>query len=196
VVPGSYSGSVTVGPAIVSAPPTSTINFPANDVRAAGVTLGLSSTGTLSVVYVGATGSVAFLFDITGYFTNDVTGYGFHALTPPTRMLDTRNGTGLSGKFTANTPRGLPVANHGSVPVGATAVTGNVTVVNETNSFAIYAGPVSTGSPPTSTLNFPAGDIRSNGLTSGLGSVYLYFTYQANAGNTTDLIFDATGYFS
>jgi hypothetical protein len=70
-----------------------------------------------------------------------------------------------------------------------------MTVVNDTNSWTIYAGPVSTGSPPTSTINFPTGDTRANGLTSGLGSIYLYATYVSSAGKTTDLVFDVTGFF-
>ena len=195
VVGGTASGSITVGPSVSSSPPTSTVNFPANDTRSVGVTLGLTTSGTLGAVYPASSGSVAFVFDVTGYFTNDVTGFGFHAITPY-RLMDTRSGIGLSGKFTANTPRGLPVAGHGVIPSGATAVTGNLTTVNSTNGWSVYAGPVSTGSPPTTTLNFPTGDIRSNGLTSGLGSGYLYMTYSTSGSYTTDLIFDATGYFS
>jgi hypothetical protein len=193
-VGGSYSGYITVGPSLTSSPGTATVYFPTSDTRAGGVTLGLSATGTLSAVFKGS-GSVGFVFDVTGYFTNDVTGLGFHAVAPA-RLLDTRNGTGLSGKFYAGTSRGIPIAGHGPVPSSAGAVTGNTTVVNVTYAGSVYTGPVSTGSPPTSTLNFPTGDVRSNGLASGLGSGYMYATYSSAASNTTDLIFDVTGYFS
>jgi hypothetical protein len=195
VVGGSASGSITLGSSLTATPGTSTVNFPANDTRSVGVTLGLTSDGKLSVVYPAGSGSVGFVLDVTGYFTNDVTGYGFHAVATPARLLDTRVPTGLSGKFNANTCRGIPVAGYGPVPASATAVTGNMTVVNDTNSWTIYAGPVSTGSPPTSTINFPTGDTRANGLTSGLGSIYLYATYVSSAGKTTDLVFDVTGFF-
>ena len=51
--------------------------------------------------------------------------------------------------------------------------------------------------PATSTLNFPIGDVRANGVTGPLtagGSVGL--VYKASAGKTTHLILDITGYFA
>jgi hypothetical protein len=192
-VNGPSGATITVGPSLTTSPGTSTINFRTGEVRAVGVTLGLSSMGTLSVVN-SASSSVDFLFDITGYFTNDESGYGFHAISP-VRMLDTRNGTGLSGKFYYKTPRALPVVNHSNIPADATGVTGNLTVVNNTGTWAVYAGPVSTSSPATSTINLgAASETRANGLSSGLGSGNLYLVYLANSGST-DLVFDATGYF-
>jgi len=56
----------------------------------------------LSVVYVG-TGRTQAVFDVTGYFTADDTGATFFALDPA-RVLDSRNGTGLSGKFATGCP--------------------------------------------------------------------------------------------
>ena len=54
-----------------------------------------------------------------------INGATYHAMTP-TRVLDTRNGTGgLSGPFTNHAARTFTVAG---VPAGATAVTGNLTV--------------------------------------------------------------------
>ena len=57
--------------------------------------------------------------------------------------------------------------------------------------------PSPTNSPTTSTLNFPLGDNRANGVTvalSGTGS--LSATYMGSVGGaTTDLLFDVTGYF-
>ena len=49
--------------------------------------------------------------------------------------MDTRAGvvlSGLSGPFGANTPRRLDVTGHWGVPSGAEAITGNLTVVNQT----------------------------------------------------------------
>ena len=114
----------------------------------------------------------------------------------PARLLDTRFGTGLSGKFTANTPRTFHVTGLGGVPANAVAVTGNFTVTNQTAAGAAFLGPNSTASPATSTLNFPLGDTRANGVTLALSptgtlsAIYLY-----KVGATTDFIFDVTGYF-
>jgi hypothetical protein len=57
-------------------------------------------------------------------------------------------------------------------------------------------GPVESATPATSTLNFVAGDILANSVTVALGSGgTLSATYISTPGNTTDLVFDVTGYF-
>jgi hypothetical protein len=115
----------------------------------------------------------------------------------PARLLDTRVGNGLTGKLSANAPRTFQVSGRECVPAGAAAVTGNVTVVNETNAWAVSVGPIATASPTTSTVNFNKGDTKANGLTMALGSDgQLSATYISTAGNTTDLVFDVTGYFT
>ncbi|HEX7491425.1 MAG TPA: hypothetical protein VF337_06955, partial [Candidatus Limnocylindrales bacterium] len=82
------------------------------------------------------------------------------------------------------------------VPTTATAVTGNLTVTDQTNSWAIFLGPIPTASPTSSTLNFAKGDVRANNVTVALGTGgKLSATYMGPAGNTTALVFDVTGYF-
>jgi hypothetical protein len=50
--------------------------------------------------------------------------------------------------------------------------------------------------PSTSTINFPLGDDRANGLTVPLAAGgNLDFMYWAGAGATIGVIFDVTGYF-
>jgi len=117
-------------------------------------------------------------------------------------MLDTRFANGLpKAKLAANTPATFAITAQtrpgSQIPAGATAVTGNVTVVNSTSSWAIYLGPTPIAHPTTSTINFTAGQITGNGLTVALsGTGTLSATYMANSGNTTDLVFDVTGYFT
>ncbi|MEX0710559.1 MAG: hypothetical protein WD116_05075, partial [Chloroflexota bacterium] len=83
----------------------------------------------------------------------------------------------------------------GGVPANAVAVTGNLTVTNPTVAGAAFLGPNPTANPSSSTLNFPLGDNRANGVTLALGSGgTLSATYLASSG-TTDFIFDVTGYF-
>jgi hypothetical protein len=114
----------------------------------------------------------------------------------PVRLLDTRAGNGLSGKLSANTPATFAVSGRGGVPANATAVTGNVTVTDETSAWAIFLGPDPIAAPATSTLNFTQGDIVANGLTVALGpGGTLSATYMSTAGNTTGLVLDVTGYF-
>ncbi len=180
-------------------PATSTLNFPLGDNRANGVTAPLGAGGVLWATYRGEAGGATtdLLFDVTGYFLPDATGATYVSLTPA-RLLDTRVGTGLSGVFTSGTPRSLAVTGHAGVPAGAIAVTGNLTVTNQTSPGFVALTTVSTPNPATSTLNFPLGDNRANGVTAPLGAGgVLWATYRGEAGGaTTDLLFDVTGYFA
>ena len=136
------------------------------------------------------------MFDVTGYFTPAGSGATYVPLTPA-RLLDTRSGVGLSGKFVANTPRTFSVTGHGGVPAGATAVTGNLTVTGSSAGWAVYLGPDPLAAPTSSTINFKTGDTLANGLTVALSSSgTLSATYISSAGATTDLVFDVTGYFT
>jgi hypothetical protein len=201
VTGSTFSWAVYLGPNPVAHPGSSTINFTAGETTANGVTVALSSSGMLSATYLSTPGNTTDLvFDVTGYFTPDATGATYSALTP-VRLLDTRFGNGLGGKLLANTPAQFFVtaANRAGspVPASAVAVTGNLTVVNETFAWAVYAGPVANAAPTTSTLNFNTGDIKANNLTVTLGAGgSLWLTYMSTPGNTTDLVFDVTGYYT
>ena len=179
-------------------PATSTINFPAGDVRANGVTVKLSNTGTLSAVYKAPSGKTTHLvLDVTGYYLNNPDGARFVAITPGRRM-DTRQPApqeGLTGPFSAGNARTLVIEPYQGVPLNATAITGNLTVVGQSRAGYVSMTPLADDTPDTSTLNFPLGDIRANGVTgqlSGAGSVGL--VYKASGG-LTHLILDITGYF-
>ncbi len=135
------------------------------------------------------------VFDSTGYFVPGSSGASFVPLTPA-RLLDSRFGNGLSGPFSAGTPRTFQVTGRGGVPANATAVTGNLTVTGQSTAGYVFLGPDPTPNPASSTLNFPLGDSRANGVTVALGAGgSLSATYLAPAGATTHLIFDVTGYF-
>jgi len=126
--------------------------------------------GTLSVTFVAAASAAAtahVIFDVTGYFTPDTSGASYFPLDP-TRLLDTRNGTGLAGPFSSHAARTFQVTGIGGVPTTATAVTGNLTVTGQTGAGYLYVGPVATNDPTSSTLNFPLGDDRANGVTVAL----------------------------
>jgi hypothetical protein len=192
----SFSWAVFLGPDPIASPGTSTINFSAGQVTGNGLTVALSATGSLSATYMSSAGNTTDLvFDVTGYFTPDMTGATYHPIAP-SRLLDTRVGNGLGAKIPANTPATFQVAGRLGIPSNATAVTGNVTVVSPSFSWAVFLGPDPIASPGTSTINFNAGDVKGNGLTVALGSGgTLSATYMSTPGNVTDLVFDVTGYF-
>jgi hypothetical protein len=196
VVNSSSAWAVYMGPVSLASPTTSTINFTKGQVRANSLTVALSPTGTLSVTFLANAGNTTDLvFDVTGYYTADLTGAKYVAITP-VPLLDTRSANGLSGKFVANTPRSVTLRGRGGVPTNATGITGVVSVFNQTNSWAVFVGPTQIAKPTTSALNFLKGDNCSNGLTVALsGTGTLGVTYMAGAGNTTNVVIFVTGYF-
>jgi hypothetical protein len=192
-------GFLFVGPTPMNDPTSSTLNFPIGDDRANGVTVQLGLGGTLSVTYAapipGPTAHA--IFDVTGYFTADTTGARYVPLTP-SRILDSRDGTGGLGIFSSHHAQTFTViGGHGGVPTAAIAVTGNLTVTQQSKLGFLFIGPSPINDPTSSTLNFPIGDDRANGVDVqlGLGGT-LSVTYAAPiAGPTAHAIFDVTGYF-
>ena len=188
----SAAGWAYLGPDPVASPTSSTLNFPVGDTRANGVTVALGAGGTLSAT-LGSASSAHLVFDVTGYFVPDASGATYVPLTP-SRVLDSRSGNGLSGPFTAGVPRTFQVGGVGGVPATATAVTGNLTVTGQSAAGWAYLGPDPVASPTSSTLNFPVGDTRANGVTVALGAGG---TLSATLGSASSahLVFDVTGYF-
>jgi hypothetical protein len=196
IVKPSATSSVYLGPVGIAHPSTATISFNKGDITAYGSTIALSDAGTISGTYMASSGSSDLVIDVTGYFTPDDTGDTYNPLTPA-RLLDTRHANGLSTKFVAGVPQTFTVWGRGGVPTSATAVTGNLTVVNSTNSWAAYIGPDPLAAPGASTINFARGQIRANSLTVALSSSgTLSATFLSSGTNKTDLVFDVTGYYT
>ena len=195
----STKGYLYIGPNAVDYPTSSSLNFPSGDDRANGVDVALGAGGTLSVTFVSqsSTATAQVIFDVSGYFIPNTTGATFHALTPA-RLLDTRNGTGLTGQLHAHAARTFQVTGLGGVPSNATAVTGNLTVTRQATNGFLYVGPTAANDPTSSTVNFPLGDDRANNVTIALGAGgTLALTYVSGRSSATaDAVFDVTGYFT
>ena len=191
------SGYLYLGPTPLDDPTSSTLNFPLGDDRANGVTVALGE-GTLSVTFVAPSAgkTTQVIFDVTGYFVADTSGSTYVALAPA-RILDSRSGLGgVVGPIGSHDARTFQVVGRGGVPTDAVAVTGNLTVTGQNSSGYLYLGPTPLDDPTSSTLNFPLGDDRANGVTVALGEGTLSVTFVApSAGKTTQVIFDVTGYF-
>ena len=193
------AGYLSVGPVATNDPSSSNLNFPAGEDRANAVTTSLAGDGTLSITFVASTpGSTAdVVLDIGGYFSPDATGATYFPLNP-TRLLDTRDGTGgPASRLTVGTPRTFQVVGRAGIPAAATAVTGNLTVTQQTDPGYLSIGPLPVAHPTSSTLNFPLNDNRANAAWTALGqggslSVTLFATAP---GGTAQVIFDVTGYF-
>ena len=122
-------------------------------------------------------------------------GATYHSLSPA-RVADSRVSKGVTTLATG-VPQSFAVWGKGGVPLGAVAVTGNVTVVKPSFGGFVTVSPVSSSTPGTSTVNFPTGVTTANGVTVALSaSGKLSVVYEASrAGATTGFLFDVTGYY-
>jgi spore germination protein YaaH len=196
VTQATAPGLVVFGSSTVGA---STMNFPAGDNRANGVTLGLDSKGALSALYSSSTGkgTLDLIFDLTGYFKKSAAGATFIPIAP-TRIVDTRTKQlPIKTPLTAGTVYTFPVTGKANVPANAIAVTGNATITGQTaGGFIAIAPTIKAGvEPGSSTLNFPRSDTRANNVTVQLSGGKLQVEYVGPARANVQFIFDVTGYF-
>ncbi|MFD6226918.1 PKD domain-containing protein [Streptomyces sp. NPDC060232] len=114
----------------------------------------------------------------------------------PTRLLDTRDGTGAAqGKVAPYGSTRVKVGGNGGIPEGVTAVALNVTVTNTTSAGHITAFAEGTEQPTTSNVNFEAGQTVPNLVIVPVGKNG--YVELANRGpQSVDLIADVTGYFT
>lgn len=199
VVGGTAGGYVSLGPIVGPRPSTSTINMERGDTRANGVVVALDRNGDLEAVFRAASGSrTDLLFDVTGYFTADGGGAGFTSVAP-TRFLDTRVASGSTGglPLTSGVPLAIEVAGaaNGVIPSDALAITGNLTVVPGDASGYLALTPNAESEPTTSSLNFPARDVRANNVTVPVGpGGPVHVVYRGSG--TAHAILDVTGYYA
>ncbi|MHC6625366.1 PKD domain-containing protein [Streptomyces globosus] len=120
----------------------------------------------------------------------DYTPYG------PTRLLDTRNGTGgLTSKVKQYTSAKVKIAGNGAIPAGVTAVVLNVTVTNTTSGGHITAYGDGYDRPTTSNVNFAPGQTVPNLVIVPVGENG-YINLYNGGWEPADLIADVTGYFT
>ena len=134
---------------------------------------------------------------MTGYFLADDTGATFTPLTP-VRVLDTRRADAdRAGRHVRRQrPADADDRRTNGVPLTATAITGNLTVTQQSAAGYLAVTKDPTANPATSTLNFPVSDNRANGVFAPLdGAGALSIVYKAKAGAHTHVILDVTGYF-
>jgi hypothetical protein len=208
------AGWLIVSPAGQSVPLASNLNFSAGEtvpnLVTVRVTTSLSATFGGKVTLSNGVGNTDVVADVVGYYDDGTQPNGgrYEAMNP-TRILDTRNGTGFSGQFGPGQPRNLTVSPSGTgpppngvpadVPMGESvqAAILNVTVTRPSAASWLTLFPADSTLPVASNLNFSAGETVPNLVmvklpTSGpmQGQISIY----NNAGNT-DVVVDVVAYF-
>jgi hypothetical protein len=132
--------------------------------------------------------------------------FQFHSLTP-CRLVDTRL-TGTTPPptggpiLTTDVTRTFPIQGLCSVPVGAKAVSLNLTIVRPNGAGHLTVWPTGITKPVVSSVNFIAGEPAiANGAIVPLADQSSYpqdlsvYPYVAVTGGTVHLVIDVTGYF-
>jgi glucose/arabinose dehydrogenase len=188
-------GFATVWATGYSQPAVSNLNF-----AYAGET-----SANAAILPVSPGGSVDIYVDTAAHLIADVTGYwmpsssasdGRFTSTNPSRILDTRNATGVAaaGPVPAGGKIDLQVTGHGNVPAsGVSAVAMVVTTANPSAAGFVTVWPSDKPIPTASSLNPMGNDVRANLVivpVSAAGKVSMF------ASSQTDLLADVAGWFT
>jgi hypothetical protein len=178
-------GYVTVWPCGSPQPLASNLNYVAGQNVPNLTVSRLGTGGKLCFFSYAGTDLVA---DVSGYFP---AGSNFKPIDNPTRILDTRGGTGGSS-VPANGVLQLQVGGQAGVPANGSAVALNVTATNPAAAGFVTVWPCGVGQPVASNLNYVAGQNVPNLTMSrlGTGGKVCFFSLVA-----TDLVADVSGFF-
>ena len=126
----------------------------------------------------------------------EVTAASFNTVTP-CRIVDTRRASGALGgpALSAGATRSFVVAGQCGVPVTAHSIAVNVTVTSPGADGFLTVYPASQTAPPSSTLNFRAGQTRANNAIVTLGGSGDIRVLNGQPAGTVHFILDVTGYF-
>jgi len=198
--PTSWS-YLTIYPAGTPLPVAANLNFTAGATVPNRVVAKVGSNGQVSIF--NGFGSTNVIVDVNGWFTDGSnpppTGGTFTGVTP-TRILDTRVGTGgFRAPLGAGQSLALQVAGYGGVPtmtdqVAPTAVVANVTVTNTAAWSNLTVYPSGSALPLASDLNWPAGATVPNLVVVKLGPDGKIVIN--NSFGTTDVIVDVEGWYN
>jgi alpha-tubulin suppressor-like RCC1 family protein len=193
VVNAPADGFVTIWPSGESKPSTSNINFKSGQTIANQVTVKVGADGKIKMLS-NASGT-NLLIDVSGYYSaKDGNAGSRFSFTAPTRILDTRSGTGApKAQLGDGQSINVKVAGIAGVPADAKAVTLTLTAVAPSASGYMTVWPSGSEKPVVSNINYAGGVNIANQVTAPIGadgSISLF-----NAGSKTDAIFDIIGYY-
>ncbi|MGH6657423.1 MAG: right-handed parallel beta-helix repeat-containing protein, partial [Actinocrinis sp.] len=190
-------GYLTAYPDATTRPASSNLNFSANETVPNLVTVETGANGKVDL-YNGSGGSTHVVADVQGYYVDSAAGSGY-VPAGPTRLLDTRKGTGTGGKPTvipANGTLNLKIEGNGAIPgSGVTAVALNVTVTAPKTGGYLTAYPGKTARPTSSNLNFSPNETVPNMVIVPVGSDGTV-NFTNTSGGTAALVADLFGYYT
>lgn len=187
-------GFITAYPDGSDRPVASNVNFvPGIDVPNAAI-VRVGPTGVVDL-YNGSVGATDLVVDVTGYYlAGTPTSRGTFVSLAPSRVLDTRDGTGAPCACPLATRQTITLSVPGtSGQVGAVVL--NLTVTEPQTPGYVTAYPDGAGQPTASNVNFVAGQTVPNVATVGTGSGVTVDLFNGSNGGTTHLVADLAGYY-
>ncbi len=123
-------------------------------------------------------------------------GNGFFTVTP-CRVLDTRLPNGPLGgpALSAGGARTFVITGQCGIPSSALSVSVNVTITGPTSGGFLTIYPAGSPVPPTSSINYAAGQTRANNAVSSLGPAGDITVACGPPSGTVHFILDVTGFF-
>ncbi len=180
-------------------PQSSDLNVKSGETDPNLVTVPVGADGYVDLY--NASGRIDLIADVQGYYSTSPstqsgqgTDGGLFTPVVPTRILDTRNGTGAPEQPAGPGSTTVVALPAGTVPLDATAVIVNVTAASPTTDGFITAYPGAGALPNVSDLNLKAGQTTSNAVVLPVDSSRSIRLF--NRLGRTALIADVQGYFS
>jgi hypothetical protein len=187
------AGYATVFPCGTSVPTASSVNYSAGQTIPNAVVAKLSPDGDVCLFTLSR---AHYIIDVSAYFPTGA----IEPLATPARLLDTRPGQPTAdgqfesiGPLPAGSSLRLDISGRVGIPVDATAVVLNLTVVLPQGTGYATMFPRGVSMPQASNLNYAAGQVIPNAVIAkiGLGGDVCLFTLAA-----ADYIVDVTGYLT
>ena len=193
----TWFGFITAWPSGEPQPVVSNINFVPGQTVPNLVTVKVGANGKVNLF--NSFGSTDIIADIAGYYTDarPPSGGLFTAVTP-SRLLDTRDGTGTGGSTAPiGQAQSIDLQVTGVTPVPATGVSGvalNVTVDQQNGVGFLTVWPTGEVRPLASTHNFTPGPSVANLVLAKVGAGGKVSIF--NSAGSSHVIADVIGYFS
>lgn len=188
----SADGWLTLWPAGSARPVASNLNFTAGETIPNLAVVEVGNGGRVDVY--NSSGATHVVLDVAGYYTDAPAPAGGYQAVPPSRIADTRNGTGGVARLGPGASIDVQVTGRGGAPVGGVeAAVLNVAVTGATAPSYLTVYPTGEARPGASNLNVVAGDTVSNRAMTKLGTGGRVTIY--NAAGSVDVIVDLGGWY-
>jgi Tol biopolymer transport system component len=186
----TQSTHLTVYPTGEPQPLASILNVGPGETRANAATVKIGDDGKVTIF--NSQGSTHVVVDLAGWYDDaSIAAGGGFISTQPTRILDTRTGTGV--KVGPKETVDVQVTGVAGVPDDATAVAFNLTATDVVNGGFVTAHPTGQALPLASNLNVAPGETKPNTVVVKVGDGGMVSIY--NDTSELHLVADLQGWF-